>query len=83
MKPTRRPRREALAWLRAESALQRRRARALAAATEALAPRRERWIEAFLAGLESPGVEQEDGTRRRLPAEELPSRPRRRPRVVY
>ncbi len=82
MKPIRRPGREALRWVRAQAAAQRRRCRQLGAALEALAPRRERWLDEFRARLEARGLDL-GGERRRVPPHELPAHPRRRLRVLY
>ena len=82
MKPIRRPSREALAWLGAESALQRRRCRALAAADAALARRRARWAEEFLARLATRGFDEAAGVRRPVRPEELPAARGRRLRAT-
>jgi hypothetical protein len=82
MKPNR-PSREALVWLRAERALQRRRCRELAAAAEALAPRRAAWLAGFLARIQTRGLDVGGGARRRVRPEEIPARPTRRLRVRY
>jgi hypothetical protein len=83
MKPIRRPSREALAWLRAEGALQRRRGRELAAAAAALAPRRKRWVDEFLARIQTRGLDVAAGQRRRLRPEELPPARGRQRRIGY
>lgn len=83
MKPIRRPSREALAWLRAEGAAQRRRHRALAAAAAALAPRRAGWAAQFLVRLQTRGFDAAGGVRRPVRPEELPPGRRRALRVVY
>jgi hypothetical protein len=81
MKPIRRPGREALAFVRAQAAAQRRRCRQLGAALAALAPRRARWLAEFRARLEARGVDA-GGERRRVPAEALPARAPRRAQPV-
>jgi hypothetical protein len=83
MPPIRRPSREALVWLRAEDAAQRRRCRALAAAAQALAPRRAAWLAEFLARIQTRGLDVGGGARRRVRPEEMPARPKRKLRVVY
>ena len=69
-------------WIAAESAAQARRARQLAVAQLALAPRRARGILEFLSRVQSRGLHVDGETRRVLSPDELPVRPRGAVRVM-
>jgi hypothetical protein len=75
--------RELRRWLKQESAEQQRRYRAIAAAQDALAPKRDRWIAEFLARIQERGFQLHYDQLRRIRPDEIPSRPKRRFRVVF
>ena len=75
--------REATRWLKQESAEQRKRYRGIVAEQEALAPKRDRWIDEFLQRIQTRGYHLHFDQMRRIAAEEIPKRPRRKFRVVF
>jgi len=80
--PTKRSR-EAERWLKQEIRDQRLRYRRIVAEQEALAPKRDKWIEAFLERIQTRGFNVHSSTLRRIPKEEIPRKPRRRFKVVF
>lgn len=70
-------------WLRKEAADQRQRYRAIVAAQDVLAPRRDKWIDEFLYRIQTRGYHVHYDQMRKIPADEIPSRPRRKFRVVF
>ncbi len=80
--PNRRSR-EAERWLRQEVAEQKRRYRAIVAEQEALAPKRDRWIAAFLQRIQVRGWHFHLDQMRKIRPEEIPARPKRKFRVVF
>jgi hypothetical protein len=75
--------REVARWLKQETAEQKRRCRAISATQDALAPRRDRWVAEFLARIQTRGYHVHYDELRRVRADELPSRPKRKFRVVF
>jgi hypothetical protein len=80
--PTRRGR-EAERWLKQEIRDQKLRYRRIVAEQEALAPKRDKWIDAFLERIQTRGFNVHSSTLRRIPKEEIPRKPRRRFKVVF
>ena len=80
--PTRRSR-EAERWLKQEIRDQKLRYRRIVAEQEALAPKRNRWIDAFLERIQTRGFNVHSSTLRRIPKEEIPRKPRRKFKVVF
>ena len=75
--------REVARWIRQEVADQKRRYRAIVAEQEALAPRRERWIAAFLERIQTRGFNVHSDQLRKIRPDEIPSKPKRKFRVVF
>ena len=75
--------REAVRWLREEIADQKRRYRAIVSEQEALAPMRDRWIAAFLQRIQTRGYHVHFDQMRKIAADEIPTRPKRKFRVVF
>ncbi len=75
--------REAARWLRQEAAEQQRRYRAIVAEQEALAPKRDRWIDEFLERIQTRGYNVHYDQLRKIPADEIPTRPKRKFRVIF
>ena len=80
--PTKRSR-EAERWLKQEIRDQKLRYRRIVAEQEALAPKRDKWIEAFLERIQTRGFNVHSSTLRRIPKEEVPRKPRRKFKVVF
>lgn len=70
-------------WLSAEIADQVRRRRRIVTEQAALAPRREKWVTAFLQRIQVRGFNVDADHRRVVSAEEIPVRPRRKYRVIF
>lgn len=70
------------AWLEENLAEQDQRYAEIVAAMEALGPQRDAWIEAFLARIQTRGFNEDGDRLRRIRADELPARGRRRLKVV-
>lgn len=84
MKLIKHPRSTAVArWLRQEGTEQRRRYSAIVAEQDALAPKRDRWIAAFLERIQTRGYHTHYDQLRKIPAGEIPTKPRRKFRVVF
>lgn len=81
----RKPRRNKAAqgWLETSVAEQRTRHAAIAAEMEKLEPVRRRWYQEFLEIIQARGFNVTGDERRRISKDELPSKPRRKDRVVY
>jgi len=75
--------REARRWLREEGREQRRRYRVIVAEQEALSPKRNRWIADFLRRIQTRGYHVHFDQLRKIPANEIPSPPKRKFRVVF
>ena len=80
--PTKRSR-EAERWLKQEIRDQKLRYRRIVAEQEALAPKRDKWIDAFLERIQTRGFNVHSSTLRRIPKEEVPRKPRRKFKVVF
>lgn len=80
--PTKRSR-EAERWLKQEVRDQKLRYRKIVAEQEALAPKRDKWIDAFLERIQTRGFNVHSSTLRRIPKEEIPRKPRRKFKVVF
>lgn len=75
--------REAERWLKQESAAQKQRYRKIVAEQEALAPKRDRWVDAFLRRIQTRGFHFHLDQMRRIRPEEIPAKPKRKFRVVF
>lgn len=75
--------RAAVQWLREEIAAQKRRYKAIVAEQDALAPRRDQWVADFLQRIQTRGYHVHFDQMRKISAEEIPSRPKRKFRVVF
>ena len=75
--------REAERWLRQEVAEQKRRYRAIVAEQDALAPKRDKWIDGFLERIQTRGFHVHFDNLRQIPADEIPAKPKRKFRVVF
>ena len=80
--PTKRSR-EAERWLKQETRDQKLRYRRIVAEQEALAPKRDKRIDAFLERIQTRGFNVHSSTLRRIPKEEVPRKPRRKFKVVF
>ena len=80
--PTKRSR-EAERWLKQEIRDQKLRYRRIVAEQEALAPKRDKRIDAFLERIQTRGFNVHSSTLRRIPKEEVPRKPRRKFKVVF
>ena len=74
---------EAEAWLRKEIAEQKRRYRKIVREQDALAPKREKWVAEFFERIQTRGYNVHYSDRRQIKPEELPTRPKRKFRVVF
>jgi hypothetical protein len=70
-------------WLREEVARQRKRYRQIVAQQDRLASKRDRWIADFLQRIQRRGYNVHSDQLRKIAPEEIPSRPKRRFRVVF
>ncbi|MEZ5499665.1 MAG: hypothetical protein R3E77_09585 [Steroidobacteraceae bacterium] len=75
--------RDVLAWLKRESAEQKRRYRTIVAEQDRLSPKRDRWITDFLQRIQTRGVHVHFDQMRKVRPEEIPTKPRRKFRVVF
>lgn len=76
--------REAQAWLKQEIAEQKLRfARIEREMNETIAAQRDRWIDGFLERIQSRGYNVHFNILRKIKAEEIPKRPKRRFKVVF
>jgi hypothetical protein len=75
--------REAERWLKQEVREQKLRYRKIVAEQDALAPKREKWIAAFLERIQTRGFNVHADMLRKIPAEEIPQKPRRKFKVVF
>ncbi len=71
------------AWLARELKEQEARHRNIVKEMEALTPEREKWIQEFLQRIQSRGFNVHSSILRRIKAEEIPARPKRKLRVNY
>jgi hypothetical protein len=75
--------REAERWLNQEIREQKARYRKIVAEQDALAPKRDKWIDAFLERIQTRGFNVHSDTLRRIPREEIPRKPKRKFKVVF
>ena len=71
------------AWLKKEKADQKLRYKKIVQEMEALAPKRDRWIAEFLEIIQNRGFNVHADIRRKIPADEIPKKPRRKHKVVF
>lgn len=70
-------------WLKQEIREQKGRYKKIAAEQEALAPKRDKWIDAFLERIQTRGFNVHADMLRKVPREEIPRKPRRKFKVVF
>jgi hypothetical protein len=75
--------REAERWLKQEVRDQKTRYRKIVAEQDALSSKREKWVAAFLERIQTRGFNVHSDMLRRIPAEEIPQKPRRKFKVVF
>ena len=75
--------REVTRWLKQESAEQKRRYQAIVAEQDALAPKRDRWIEQFLERIQTRGYNVHYDQLRKIRPDEIPAKPKRKFRVIF
>jgi hypothetical protein len=75
--------REAERWMKQETREQKSRYKKIVAEQEALAPKRDRWIDAFLERIQTRGFNVHADMLRKIPKEEIPRKPRRKFKVVF
>lgn len=75
--------REAERWLKQEVREQKTRYRKIVAEQDALAPKRDKWIAAFLERIQTRGYNVHFDILRKIPAEEIPQKPKRKFKVVF
>jgi hypothetical protein len=75
--------RETEAWLKKEVVDQKRRYRKIVGEQEALTPKRDKWIADFLHRIQTRGVHLHYDQMRKVRPEEIPSKPRRKFKVVF
>lgn len=75
--------REAERWLKQEIRDQKARYAKIVAEQDALAPKRDRWIDAFLARIQTRGFNVHSDTLRKIAKEEIPRKPKRKFKVVF
>lgn len=70
-------------WIRQEALEQTHRYRRIVAEQDALAPKRDRWIDAFLHRIQTRGFNVHYDQLRKVRPEEIPAKPRRKFRVIF
>ena len=75
--------REVARWIKHETAEQKRRYRSIVAEQGALAPRRDRWIAEFHERIQTRGYNVHSDQLRKIRPDEIPSKPKRKFRVVF
>lgn len=75
--------REAQRWLKQEIREQKVRFGKIVAEQDALAPKREKWVNAFLDRIQTRGFHVHFNQMRKIPKEEIPARPKRKFKVVF
>jgi hypothetical protein len=75
--------REVEAWLRKEIAEQKRRYGKIVKEQEALTPKRDKWIADFLQRIQTRGVHVHFDQMRKVRPEEIPTKPKRKFKVVF
>lgn len=75
--------REVKAWLKREAAEQKARYKLIVEEQDALAPKRDKWVAEFLERIQTRGFNVHADMRRKIPASEIPKKPRRKFKVVF
>jgi len=75
--------REVEAWLRKEDAEQKLRYRKIVKQQDALTPTRDKWIADFLQRIQTRGVHTHFDQMRKVRPEEIPTKPKRKFKVVF
>jgi hypothetical protein len=75
--------REVEAWLRKEDAEQKKRYRKIVKEQDALEPKRNKWVADFLARIQTRGTHVHYDQMRKVSPEEIPTKPKRKFRVVF
>lgn len=75
--------REAVRWMKQETRDQKARYRKIVAEQETLGPKRDRWIAAFLERIQTRGFNVHADVLRKIPREKIPSKPKRKFKVVF
>jgi hypothetical protein len=75
--------RDAERWLKQEIAAQKKRYKAIVAEQDALAPKRDKWVADFLQRIQTRGWHFHLDQMRKIRAEEIPSKPKRKFKVVF
>jgi hypothetical protein len=70
-------------WLKKEKDEQKARYKKIVAEMDALAPKRDKWVNAFLERIQTRGFNVHADMKRKIPAEEIPKKPRRKFKVVF
>lgn len=75
--------REVVAWLRKEDAEQKKRYRKIVQEQDALEPKRNKWVAEFLERIQTRGTHVHFDQMRKVRPEEIPTKPKRKFRVVF
>jgi len=75
--------REVVAWLRKEDAEQNKRYRKIVQEQDALEPKRNKWVADFLERIQTRGTHIHYDQMRKVRPEEIPTKPKRKFRVVF
>ena len=75
--------REAAAWLKREIAEQKTRYRKIVAEQDSIAAKRDKWVAEFLHRIQTTGYNVHYDQKRLIRPEEIPTRPKRKFRVVF
>lgn len=75
--------REVEAWLRKEILEQKKRYNKIVAEQEALSPKRDKWIADFLHRIQTRGYHVHFNQMRKIRPEEIPTKPKRKFKVVF
>lgn len=70
-------------WLKQEVAAQKKRYKAIVAEQDALAPKRDKWVDEFLHRIQTRGWHFHLDQLRRIRPEEIPTKPKRKFKVVF
>jgi len=75
--------REVARWLKQEVSEQKTRVRKIVAEQDALEPKRDKWVAGFLERLQTRGFHVHFNMLRKIPAEEIPVKPKRKFKVIF
>lgn len=75
--------REAERWLKQEISAQKKRYKAIVAEQDALAPKRDRWVDEFLGRIQTRGWHFHLDQMRKIRPDEIPAKPKRKFKVVF